>query len=294
MMRPQLLKVTSGPVHSFTVRQDLLPNIDKLHYHAEIELIQIVKGRGTQFIGDSIKRFEAGDIFLIGSGLPHNLKYDGPYVQESGKSLTESRVIQFHENFWGASFLNLPENKIIRDLLEQSKRGIQINGLTKIKIAGFLDKLIDAEGPDRILLLISILQIIAKAAEDVCLLSSIGFNNEVKDFENHRMTLIYEYTLANFKKKIQLEEIAKIAHISPHSFCRYFKSRTKKTYSQFLLEVKVGQACKLIMENDLSIKELCYESGFNNFASFHKYFKIITGLSPLSYKKEFNQRQPAA
>ncbi|MRX46266.1 helix-turn-helix domain-containing protein [Pedobacter sp. HX-22-1] len=293
-MRPQLLKVTSGPVHSFTVRQDLLPNIDKLHYHQEIELIQIVKGKGTQFIGDSIKRFEAGDIFLIGSGLPHNLKYDEPYVQESGKSLTESRVIQFHENFWGESFLNLPENKIIRDLLEQSKRGIQIQGIAKIKIASFLDKLVDAEGPERILLLLTILQTLAKAPHDVCLLSSIGFNNEVKDFENHRMSLIYEYTLANFKKKIQLEEIAKIAHISPHSFCRYFKSRTKKTYSQFLLEVKVGQACKLLMENDLSIKELCYESGFNNFASFHKYFKIITGLSPLSYKKEFNQRKPAA
>ncbi len=293
-MRPQLLKVTSGPVHSFTVRQDLLPHIDKLHYHTEIELIQIIRGKGTQFIGDSIKRFEAGDIFLIGSGLAHNLKYDEPYVQESGKSLTESRVIQFHENFWGASFLNLPENKIIRDLLEQSKRGIQIQGIAKIKIASFLDKLVDAEGPERILLLLTILQTLAKAPQDVCLLSSIGFNNEVKDFENHRMSLIYEYTLANFKKKIQLEEIAKIAHISPHSFCRYFKSRTKKTYSQFLLEVKVGQACKLLMENDLSIKELCYESGFNNFASFHKYFKIITGLSPLSYKKEFNQRKPAA
>jgi AraC-like DNA-binding protein len=99
--------------------------------------------------------------------------------------------------------------------------------------------------------------------------------------------VVYDYSFTNFKRKIELDEIAAIAGISPNSFCRYFKARTKKTYSQFIIEIKVGYACKLLIDNKYSVKQICYESGFNNFASFHKYFKQITNKSPLDYKKEF-------
>jgi len=118
-------------------------------------------------------------------------------------------------------------------------------------------------------------------------LSSIGFKPNFTDSENDRINAIYEYSMKNFRNKIQLEEIAEVANISPNSFCRYFKTRTQKTYSQFLIELRVGHACKLLIENNQCIKRLCYESGFNNFSSFHKYFKTITGKSPLVYQKEF-------
>jgi AraC-like DNA-binding protein len=118
-------------------------------------------------------------------------------------------------------------------------------------------------------------------------LSSIGFKQDSFETEDDRINIIYDYSLKNFKRSIQLEEIAHVANISPNSFCRYFKSRTRKTYSQFLIEVRVGHACKLLIENNISIKQLCYESGFNNFTSFHKYFKMITGKSPLNYQREF-------
>jgi AraC-like DNA-binding protein len=284
-MKAQLLKLPINPLNSFSIREDFKPNIQRLHYHPEIELIQIKKGTGTHFIGDSFKAFKSGDIFLIGSQLPHYLKYDGLEINEPIKPLTESRVLQFSENFWGDAFLNLPENKIIRNLLEQSKKGIKINGLAKIKVSEYLDKLFDAEGPERILLLLLILHSIA-CSNDYSLISTTKFNHDVSDMDNQRMKIIYKYTLSNFKRKIQLEELAKIAHMSPPSFCRYFKSRTNKTYTQFLFEIKVSQACKLLMKGDLSIKELYYESGFASFSSFHKNFKQITGLSPLSYKKE--------
>ena len=118
-------------------------------------------------------------------------------------------------------------------------------------------------------------------------LSSIGFKNEYTDQANDRINQVYDFSFTNFKRKIDLEEIAAVAGISPNSFCRYFKARTKKTYSQFILEIKVGYACKLLIDNKYSVKQICYESGFNNFASFHKYFKLITNKSPLDYKKEF-------
>jgi transcriptional regulator GlxA family with amidase domain len=113
------------------------------------------------------------------------------------------------------------------------------------------------------------------------------FKNEFSGLENDRINVVYDYSFTNFKRKIELEEIAAVAGISPNSFCRYFKSRTKKTYSQFIIEIKVGYACKLLIDNKYSVKQICYESGFNNFASFHKYFKLITNKSPLDYKREF-------
>ncbi|HWJ29770.1 MAG TPA: helix-turn-helix domain-containing protein, partial [Flavisolibacter sp.] len=124
-------------------------------------------------------------------------------------------------------------------------------------------------------------------SKELVTLSSIGFKTDYVEAENDRINAIHEYSLKHFKRKIQLEEIAEVANISPNSFCRYFKSRTRKTYSQFLIELRVGHACKLLIENNQSIKRLCYESGFNNFTSFHKYFKSITGKSPLMYQKEF-------
>jgi AraC-like DNA-binding protein len=286
-MRPQLLKVSKGPDRSFSVRQDLVPHVNnRWHYHNEVELIHFKKGEGTQFIGDNIKHFKAGDVVLVGSNLPHYWRFDDVYFEENSKAHADVRVSHFSENFWGENFLQLPENTAIRTMLEKARRGLQITGKTRQHVAELLEQLLTAEGAQRIVLLIEALSAIA-ACKQLIQLSSIGFKQDHIDSENDRINSIYEYSIKNFKRKIQLEEIADVANISPNSFCRYFKSRTRKTYSQFLIELRVGHACKLLIENNECIKRLCYESGFNNFTSFHKYFKAITGKSPLAYQKEF-------
>jgi len=285
-MRPQLLKVLKGPDRSFSVRRDLFPINNRWHYHSEVELIHIKKGEGTQFIGDCIKRFKSGDVVLVGSNLPHYWRFDDVYYEENTKAIADVRVAHFNENFWGNQFLELPENLNLKTVLEKARRGLQITGKTKQKVADLLEQLQEADGPQRIILLIEALTAVANAKQPVPL-SSMGFKPDLVDAEKDRINAIYEYSIRNFKRKIQLEEIADVANISPNSFCRYFKSRTRKTYSQFLIELRVGHACKLLIENNHCIKRLCYESGFNNFTSFHKYFKMITGKSPLVYQKEF-------
>ncbi|PTR01554.1 AraC family transcriptional regulator [Mucilaginibacter yixingensis] len=286
-MKPQLLKVSTGPAQSFSVRQDVHPINNKWHYHPEVELLYIKRGSGTEFTGDSIRHFRAGDVILIGSNLPHYWRFDEPYYNDSdSKHEANVVVVHFNENFWGAPFLQLPENVGIKNLLTESKRGVLINGATKKLIAELLDQMLAVEGSARIVLLMQALNIIASSPK-LSILSSISFKPVPQSIDNDRIDAIHQYSMVNFKKKIQLEEIAAIAHVSPNSFCRYFKSHTGKTYSQFLIEIKVGQACRLLIENKLSIKQLCYESGFNNFASFHKNFKQITGKSPLVYQKEF-------
>jgi len=271
------------------VRRDLVPYINnRWHFHAEVELIHFEKGRGSQFVGDSMRRFMAGDVALVGANLPHYWRFDDPYFEHDHDTPTDVRVAHFGENFWGGSFIDLPENIPLKSLLDKAKRGLQIQGEAKIKVACLLERLLDSEGMPRLLLLMEALHILASADDsEVLPLASIGFKHRLPEAEHERVNLIYEYSLQHFKRAIQLEEIAAVANISPNSFCRFFKSRTRKTYSRFLLELRVGHACRLLIENNLSIKQLCYESGFNNFTSFYKYFKLITGKSPLEYQREF-------
>ena len=289
-MKPQLLKIRTEPTNSFSIRQDNTPYMNnRWHYHPEVELIYFKNGRGMQFIGDSIKSFREGDIVMIGSNLSHYWQFDDVYLDENSEVAADIRVIHFCENFWGNHFLNLPETKSIKITLEKARRGIQISGAQKEEVGKLIDDALSSEGSKRIVLLMEILTVISKCKQTE--LSSVGFSQNHTELEDDRINLIYEYSLTNFKRQIDLKEIAQIANTSPNYFCRYFKSKTSKTYSQFLAEIRVGYACKLLIEDKINIQQICFESGFNNFGSFFKYFKSITGKSPLVYQKEFLQDQ---
>jgi AraC-like DNA-binding protein len=284
-MKPKLLKVPKTPTHSFSVREDRDPFINnRWHYHAEVELIYFHQGEGTQFVGDHIKRFHSGDIILVGSNLPHYWRYDELYFKSAKDWPVHSTVIHFSENFWGDAFLGMPETKPIRSLLDRARRGILVTEKEGITIPDGIEKIRRSDGMERIIALIECLSAFA-GSERLMLLSSIGFRHDFSEFESDRINAIYDHTFSRFAQKISLEEVAAVAGLVPNSFCRYFKSRTGKTYSQFVTEIRVGHACKLLIDNRISIKQLCFESGFNNFTSFHKHFKMITGKSPQHYQK---------
>ena len=287
-MKPHLLLVPVGPDQTFSVRHDIVPYfLNRWHYHEEIELVHIVEGKGTQFIGDSIHHFKQDDLILVGSNLPHYWKCDDIYFQNNSELKVEAKVIHFLEDIWGDKFLKMHENKAVRELYKKAKQGILIQGKTKIKVIEIIDKMLTAKGMKRILLLLEALYVIAHSHEYTFLSTVLALNN-YNEAEAKRINDIYQYSLANFKKKITLNEIADVANISTNSFCRYFKTKTKKTYSQYLIEIRVLYSCKLLIENKLTISGICYESGFNNFSNFNKFFRVITGKSPLQYKKEFS------
>ncbi len=289
-MKPQLLKLSTAPTQSFSVQQYDVPYINnKWHYHAEVELIHFNKGAGTQFIGDQINHFRPGDMVLVGSQLPHYWRFDDHYFDIHHHDKADVRVAHFNEHFWGKEFLALPENLLIKQLLEKARLGIQVTGDANDKVARILEKMLLSEGPHRIMLLMEALHTIASDSS-YQVISSMGFRPNFLDEEQKRINSIFDYTLNHFKQKISLETASSIAGISSNSFCRYFKAKTGKTYSRFLLEIRVGHACKLLIENKMSVKQVCYESGFNNFASFHKYFKQITGKSPLAYQRAFLEK----
>lgn len=288
-MKPHLLNVSTNTVDSFSARRDIMPDVNNLwHYHSALELIYIKKGRGTQFIGDSIKNFSEGDVVLLGSNLPHYWRFDPEFFEKKETESVDVYAIHFKEDFLGAAFTELPENQELKKMLAQSKQGIQLLGTAKEKIAQMMPLIIEATGTMRIIKLLEVLTEIASCEEKATLVS-LGFKPNFLENEKDRIQSIYNYTISNYKNKIELKEIAAVAKISPNSFCKFFKTKSRKTYTQFLNEIRVGQACKLLIENDLTVKEICYDCGFYNFTSFHKYFREITGKTPLKYQQAFSK-----
>ena len=287
-MKPQVLQVATNPNRSFSIRKDSIPNVNnRWHCHKEVELVHIHRGSGTQFVGDSIRRFKAGDIVLVGANLPHYWHFDQEDKADSSLQpnlLPYSSVIHFTEDFWGTQFLLLPENKMLKNVLEKAKRGLVLHGAIGQEVGKQIENVFNTEGTFQLIALIQCL-LWAQHCTEADYLSSLGFEYDSSEFENERLHSIYKYTLQNFHDKIKLQEIASLAGLAPNSFCRYFKYRTGKSYSQFLLEIRIGNACKLLINTKMNIKQICFESGFNNFTCFYKKFKALTGMSPFSYQK---------
>lgn len=285
-MKPILRKIDTGYNFSFSVREDISAYLyNHWHYHPEAELTLIRKGAGMRLVGDSMEPFSDGDLILIGGNLPHLWRSDRIYFDGNHDVHIEAIAIHFMENFWGEPFLNLPEMKSVREVLIKAKRGICIKGKTNKRLAVMMEAILRANNAERIALLINMLNIIA-LSDDCHLLSGIGFSKSYDLINTDNINAIYNYTLDHFQEKISIHDVAGIANISPHSFCRYFKSRTMKTYWQFLLEVRIGYACKLLIENKMSISQICYTCGFNNLSNFNRQFKAIIGRTPSQYLKE--------
>ena len=283
-MKPHLLKVSTPSIQSFSIRKEMLPNINnRWHYHPELELIQFHQGSGLQFIGDYIGPFTAGDAVLVGSNLPHYWKFDQKIPDTLESPLPFSTVIHFNENFWGHSFLDLPELQQIKMLVQKAKKGLFLTAQQNKVLPQLIENLFSAADYQKITLLLDCIHAFHNEA-GVKLLSSQDFNTAFTAPADDRINMIYNFSLKNFNRKIELKEIAGLVNFEPNSFCRYFKSRTGKNYFVFLREIRVGQACKLLIENRLSLKQICFASGFNNFSCFHKDFKQITGKTPKEYQ----------
>lgn len=288
-MKPQLLKISSNPAFSFQVRQDKVPYFyDKWHYHPEVELVYITSGSGTQFIGNDIGRFAKGDMILVGANLPHLWRCDEQYYQGQSHLTAQSEVLHFLPQAFGTSFWQMPENLHLLQLLQKSRQGILIKGSTKSAILEFMQQMKEATGPLRVILLLQILTAACDQQDTQTILSAVINMEKFQDSrESERMNNIYQFIFNNFQQRISLQDIAKVAHISPHSFCRFFKSKTQKSFSTFLTEVRVHHACKLLAETDHPVSDICYESGFNNFSNFNRHFKLLTKKSPLQHRQQF-------
>jgi len=251
------------------------------HYHPEIELIFVCKGSGKRQIGSSISYFSDGDLVLIGSNLPHC-----GLTNENTHNDYEM-VIQFKPDFLGENIWNIPEMHRIIALIEKSKAGIVFGELVKKAIGKDIVEMHEASPLDKLCRFLKILEELA-VTQDYRILNAGKYYLQTQIEDNERINIIFNYVKDHFREAITLEEVADLAHMKVPSFCRYFKKITNKTFTRFVNEYRITHALKLLAERPLSITEVCFESGFNNFSYFNKTFKEYIQKSPSQYRKEFN------
>jgi AraC-like DNA-binding protein len=279
-MKPLIEKLPLSEDTSFVARTYRTPQFEvPWHQHIEYELILFTEGEGASFIGNYVGEFKTGDVFFLGSNLPHTF-------QKAHKELiTSAVVVQFRSDFWGTGFMQLPESRMLQQLFETSEKGLKINGQSREQLNPMIKALEFATGFQRIILLCECLQLIASTQE-----FDMVSTQEVTAFKartKERIDKIFQYTIDYFQEPITLTGIAKHAGMSVPAFCNYFKKSTKKTYVDFLNEVRIGYACKQLIDTQKNIEAICYESGFNTLANFNKQFQKVKSMTPSRYRKSF-------
>jgi len=252
------------------------------HFHPEIELVYVDKGQGKRHIGSHLSYFNNSQLILIGSNLPHNGFVDR--LTQQGSEV----LVQFKPDFLGEDFFDLPEMVKINALFERSKNGILFKPETKRRLGKKIQKLNEVDGFERVLLLLKILQKLAEV-KDYEILNANGFVFETELQDSAKIDIVYKHVNNNFQSHISLDEISDKVSMTVPAFCRYFKKSTGKTFTQLVNEYRIVHATKLLSESQMSISDVAFECGFNNFSHFNKLFKEFTGKSALKYRKELTQ-----
>ena len=287
-MNPILEKVTITDKQSFALKEEILPFIKiGWHYHPEFELVLFTESTGKRFIGDHTDQLVPGDMLLLGPYLPHYMRNDEEYYQSDSNLRIRAIVVHFAEDFCGKDFFNMPEMALIKKVLSRSNLGIKVSGRTQEKLTPLMENLLTTSSFEKFNILLQILHIIS-TSKDLETLSSIGYTRFSPHEDTTRIDKVFEYMLQNYTQEISLTEMAEKVNMSVSAFCKFYKKRTGKTFTQTLNEIRVGHACKLFIENKKTVAEVSYLSGFKNLSYFHRNFKKITNYAPLEYRRRFN------
>ena len=278
-MKTLIQKVHVEDQHSFACREYRTPNFEtNWHKHEEYELILITKGNGTLLMGDYIGEYKNGDVYFLAGNLPHWFR------KQQQKMNAAAIVIHFRMEIFGLPFLATPELKTIHNLLRKNN-GIQLQKHLKKNITDLINGFQHSKGFYRIQQLLFCLYQIS--CSNLYSVLTSNFSN-TKEQINPAIEIIFNYSFKHYLNRITLSEIAKVANMSIPTFCRFFKRNVKKTYFDFLQELRIGYACQLLTTTKKPILEICYESGYNSWAHFSKKFKAIKHTTASRYRNELS------
>lgn len=284
-MKPQLVHLDFAFTGVFMMKQISAPYfINTHHFHDDYELVYVMESSGKRIIGNDISNFQKGDLVLVGPRLPHAWFNDKEYFENKGL-LARSIVTYFKKDWMEQQLLELTGGGKFKEIIDRAPRGFKINGKANERITSILTDAINSPALLKASGIFAILYELSETTEFE-LLTDVSYSNPFGQNEAARINQVYEYVMKNFTTEIRLETVADIAHMSPNAFSRYFKSRTQKTFSLFVNEIRIGHACKLLQRDDISVSQICYASGFQSMTNFTKFFKRFLKKSPLQYRKD--------
>ena len=269
---------TDSSFYSYHLKQSHFPFI--WHYHPELELTYICRGTGTRLVGDHIESFKEEDLVFLGTNLPHTWASE---EEKEGNRIAEIIGVQFRSDLLTGPLIYMPEFRLIRQLIKKSKRGLHFGRSTSLKVADYLTVLLELEGLEKLLQLWTILNCLAKA-EDVQYLASEIYAPVLGKENEQRIDAALFYIHEHFLETITLDQMSKVTNMTATSFCRFFKKMTNKSLSEYVNNLRIGRACYLLTETNLSISEAAFKAGFNSTTHFNRMFLRKKGLSPRGYR----------
>jgi AraC-like DNA-binding protein len=281
-MLPRIQMIPTSPQESFLCFMKKARGFPfKWHFHPEYELTLIVHSHGQQFVGDAIVEYGNGDLALLGPNLPHTWRS----TRLTGRH--EAVVLQFRADCLGAGFFDRPELRPVQRLLDRSRRGLLFRGTSRRAVGELMRELLEASGPSRIRLFLEILERLARTPSRP--LASAAFQPEATREDEQRIARICDHIQRHADQRLSLGSVAQMVHMSPSSLSRFFKRVTGRTFNRYLNELRVGQACRQLIESDRTVAEICYACGFHNLANFNRRFRQLKGVTPTDYRESYNQ-----
>jgi len=270
---------------SFTVRSDMLElkKYTTLKSHVNFEIALLENCCGKRFIGDHIEDFEDSELVLLGSYLPHCWQY---YRAMDPMIQPQAIVIHFFPDFLGKQLLEKPEAKDLNELFAKAAKGVLFSGQTVQRAKMVMQQMLFEKGLGRAALMLRLLDILARSTS-AKILSSPYYNAVETSGEAQNINRVFDHIFRNFKEDIALQDVANIIPMSTAAFCRFFKQKTNRTLIDFVKEIRIGHAAKLLLEGKHNVTEACYDSGYNNISNFNKHFKEVKGLSPREFMKQY-------
>lgn len=258
------------------------PKSDKIHSHKNFELNLIISGSGRRIIGNHISSYTKGDLVLLGPNIYHCWEV----LETEPDTEPECIVTHFYENIINSDFFNIPELERVVTLLKDAGNGILFKGKKAEKVAATLAKMVNLSGLELYIELLRVFHFLLQIEErDYLALPSSQPN--IHDKDNDQINKVYEYVFQNIHEGIKLKDASSLVCKEPGSFCRYFKKKTNQTFMDYVKNVRIGIAAKLLAETDKQITQICFECGYNNLANFNHYFKDIMKKTPSEYRKDF-------
>jgi AraC-like DNA-binding protein len=285
-VKPVFEKTPHGQWESFHCEVVRGPSYNAAwHFHPEFQITLVLRSYGHRLVGDHIAPLHPGDLVLVGANLPHVWQQEERRRGHTAPGV-HAIIVRFLETFAGRDFLEIPEMKPVRRLLQRSARGLQVTGTTRDLIAEKMRRLPEATGLERVTGLLGILDGLARSKE-LKPVASPGFVPVLDGSDQGRMQRVCDYINAHLAENIDRTRIAREAHLSEGACSRFFKLRTGKTLPQYVNELRVGRACRLLVEDEARVTDIALECGFTNLANFNRRFLEITGLTPRGYRQQF-------
>lgn len=261
---------------------------DKLHQHPQWQLTWIREGRGQLLVGDYLGRFEPGDMFLFSAHMPHVFRSDREYFDPNTSKASLGLTLFFDFEALGKGFLEVEEFSSLKQWLQKTKGCFAVRGEVKQLIEKKLSQFPDSSGLAKVLAALDILNGLQELKE-LLPLNRLIPQKDFTETEGKRMGQVMSFILTKSQSPISLQEAADMANLSKEAFCRFFKERTGKTFTEFLNQVRVHAAAKLLQDTDWPISHIAFESGFQNLSYFNRIFKKIQGQSPKDFRSRVVQ-----